>query len=151
MLFSTSLLGKVEVDESRIIEFPQGLPGFEHCTRFNLFHDASLEAPQVFWMQSLDDPDLLFSVVDPATLGVRYEIDLSDEEVVALKMSNPQEIAVLVMVYKDAQPDSEAHPLLTPIKSNIRNPLLLNLEARVGLQKNSLECDIVLHNHRHPA
>ena len=64
MLFTTGLLGKVEVDESRVIEFPDGIPGFDNCTRFNLFHDAEQNAPQVFWMQSLDDPDLLFKRSD---------------------------------------------------------------------------------------
>lgn len=146
MLFTTSLLGKVEVDESRVIEFPQGLPGFEQCTRFKLFHDATQAAPQVFWMQSLDDADLLFSVTDSTTLGLRYEIDLSDEEVALLKLANPQDVSVLVMVYKEPQPDSQGHPLLSPIKTNIRNPLVINHKTLFGIQKSGLGCDIVLHN-----
>lgn len=148
MLFTSSRFGNVEVEESDIIEFPHGLPGLEHCTRFKLFHDAEQTTPQVFWLQSLDDADILLSVVDPVTLGLRYEIELSTEEEAALKLTDPADIAVLVMVYKD-QPLENQDPaqLVAPLKSNFRNPLLLNVTTRRGLQKTSLGYDIVLHNH----
>lgn len=146
MLFTTSLLGNVEVDASRIIEFPRPLPGFEHCTRFELFHDADKEAPKILWMQSLDDADVLFSVTDPAFLGLRYEIMLSDEEVELLGLARAEDAIVLVMVFKEARSDSALPSLLSPIKANLRNPLVINLESRIGLQKDNLICDIVLHN-----
>jgi flagellar assembly factor FliW len=147
MLFTTSLLGNVEVDESNVIEFPQGLPGFENCTRFKLFHDATSATPQVFWMQSLDDADLLFSVTEPERLGLRYELDLSDQDVALLQLTRAEDALIVVMVYKEDQAGDELHPLLSPIKANVRNPLVLNLATRLGLQKTNLSCEIVLHNH----
>lgn len=46
-------------------------------------------------MQSLDDASVLFSVVDPAEVGVRYEINLNDDEVAELA-PKAEDAAVLV-------------------------------------------------------
>ncbi|RXZ44203.1 flagellar assembly protein FliW [Crenobacter cavernae] len=146
MLFNSRLLGPVEVDESTVIQFPHGLPAFEDCQRFKLFHEAGETAPRVFWMQSLDAPDVLFSVVDPASLGLRYEVELSAAEVDALQLARPEDAVVLVMVYKEGDAHADKHPLLAPLKANVRNPLIVNLAARRGLQQGGLACDIVFHN-----
>ncbi|KZE33848.1 flagellar assembly protein FliW [Crenobacter luteus] len=146
MLFNSSLLGPVEVDESTVIEFPHGLPAFEACRRFKLFHEDGQDAPRVFWMQSLDQADVLFSVVDPAALGLRYEIELSAAELDALALVRAEDAALLVMVYKDGEAREDGHPLLSPLKANVRNPLVVNLTTRRALQKTGLACDIVFHN-----
>ena len=39
MLFQSNLLGQVTVDENTVLNFPNGLPGFESCQRFKLFHE----------------------------------------------------------------------------------------------------------------
>ena len=63
----------------KIIEFPEGLAGFETCRRFSLFHPEKTE-PKYFILQSLDNPELAFQLVDPAQLGFSYEIALTDAE-----------------------------------------------------------------------
>ena len=145
MLFNSSLLGQVEVDENTIITFEAGLPAFENCTRFKLFHEADSDNPSVFWMQSLDNPDVLFSVTDPQKLGIRYEIELSQDEVAALALSRPEDAAILLIIYREL-PDDEANPALSQLRANVRNPLIINLATQKALQKTGLACDIVFHN-----
>jgi flagellar assembly factor FliW len=146
MLFNSSLLGEVDVDENTIITFEHGLPAFEHCTRFKLFHDAERASPRVYWLQSLDNPDVLFSVTDPGRLGIRYEVQLDDSELATLALARPEDAAILLIVYReiDAQ---ETHPVLAQLRANVRSPLIINLVTLRGMQKNNLECDIVFHNH----
>lgn len=145
MLFNSSLLGQVEVDENTIITFEAGLPAFENCTRFKLFHEADSNSPSVFWMQSLDNPDVLFSVTDPQKLGIRYEIELSEAEVAALALSRQEDAAILLTIYREL-PDDEANPALSQLRANVRNPLIINLATQKALQKTGLACDIVFHN-----
>lgn len=140
MQFNTALLGTVEVDESQVITFPAGLPAFEHCTRFKLFHEAE-KNPRVFWLQSLDQADVLFSVVDPAQFGLCYEFQLTDEEVNTLQLARPEDAAIVLIVYKEDQV-SDNPPALSPLKVNTRNPLVINVAAQRGLQKTGLVCDI---------
>ncbi|OQS40613.1 flagellar assembly protein FliW [Chromobacterium haemolyticum] len=143
MLFQSCQLGQVDIDESTVITFPRGIPALENCTRFKLFHNATQAQPQVFWLQSLDDPGVIFSITTPEALDIRYEIELDDTEVSELKLQQPQDVAILLMLSNQAD---EQHPALSTMKANIRNPLVVNLQSRTGLQKVGLQCDILLHN-----
>ena len=50
-------------------QFPNGLVGFEQNKRFMLAHEDGTAQPSSYTLQSLDDPNLAFQIVDPVTLG----------------------------------------------------------------------------------
>ncbi len=50
MKIESPRFGTLEVDASKIIEFPRGLPGFESCRRFTLF-DPPGNDPKYFILQ----------------------------------------------------------------------------------------------------
>ena len=79
MKIDSPRFGALTVEAGKIIEFPEGLAGFETCRRFSLFHPEKTE-PKYFILQSLDNPELAFQLVDPAQLGFSYEIALTDAE-----------------------------------------------------------------------
>ncbi len=121
--------GALEIDAAKVIEFPQGLPGFEHCRRFSLFHDDGAQ-PIVFTLQSLDEPDVALSIADPTRFGLHYELTLSDEDASALQLGAPEEVAVAVVVHRatDAEPNKK-------ISANLMAPLVINTRERRGLQQ----------------
>ncbi|AAQ59620.1 flagellar assembly protein FliW [Chromobacterium violaceum] len=145
MRFDSNQLGNVEVDETTIITFPQGIPALENCTRFKLFHDITQPTPQMYWLQSLDDPGITFSLALPDRLGVRFQIELSDEEVAQLQLSGPQDAAILLMLYRPLDLDRDSHPVLGALQANLCNPLVISLSSRRGIQKTGLKIDILLH------
>lgn len=147
MEFKSSVLGTVEFDENTVITFAAGLPAFESCTRFKFFHEDK-ENPRIFWMQSLDNPDVSFNVVPADQFQLNYQIQLSDEEVAALSLASSEDAAILLMVYKESENEEEKlHPALNSnLRINMRNPLVVNLKERKALQKVGLECDVVFHN-----
>lgn len=119
--------GTLSVEADKIIEFPAGLAAFEDCHRFTLFHPIDAEA-QFFILQSVDDAAVAFHIADPALLGFSYEIKLSDEELALLKLNDPQEAAVMVILWKnDAEPDAK-------LRANLNAPLIININERRGLQ-----------------
>lgn len=119
--------GTLTVDADKIIEFPAGLAGFENCHRFTLFHPVDAE-PKFFILQSVDDAALAFHIADPALLGFSYEIKLSDAEMALLKLSDPQDAAVVVVLWKsDAEPEAK-------LRANLNAPLVINISERRGLQ-----------------
>ncbi len=146
MHFESSLLGTIEFDDRSALTFVADLAGLEGCRRFQLCHDAGVEpnAPRVWWLQSLDQPDLTFSVTDPANLGVRYVLELSDEQAAALKLQRAEDAVVLVMVYKDVL--AAAHPALAPLKANLVAPLVIDPVARTALQLTGLKADVCFSN-----
>lgn len=114
---------EVEIDPQSVIAFPKGLPPFEDCTRYKLFHEE--DKPSVFWLQSLDDPSIVFSVTDPALLNVAYDVTLTDEEQALLDMAPDDELLLAVVLYKDEN----------GLNANTRAPIILNTGKRLGLQK----------------
>ena len=120
--------GTLTVDSENIIEFPEGLAGFEMCRKFSLFHPDDAE-PKFFILQSLDDTEIAFHITDPAHFGFNFEISLSDEETALLKLADPNDAAVVVILWKD---DDQGDG--TKLHANMNAPLIINIRERRGLQ-----------------
>lgn len=123
-------LKDVPVNPDTVFSFPQGLSGFENRTRFSLFHEEG--KPTVFWLQSLDDPALSFSVVPPESIDIEYEIELSDAECALLGLQDPADALVVVIVYREPADGPGAG---SQIGASTRSPLILNPKTRIGMQK----------------
>lgn len=134
MKITTPGFGEMEIKPESILTFPRGLPGFEHCTRYQLVHEDK-EGPVVFYLQSLDEPEVAFSIVDPALFGLNYHFTLSDEEVDLLQAQGPDELAVALVVYKPVGAEGPNTSLPGNVSANINGPLVLNLGKKLGLQK----------------
>jgi flagellar assembly factor FliW len=128
---SSSQLGTQDIAPDRIIEFPEGLAGFEACRRYSLHHPETPagDLPRYFILQSLDDPAVAFHITDPALFGFSYEIVLSDAETALLELTDPSEAAVVVILAKDALPGGAGQ-----LRANLKAPLVMNVNARRGIQ-----------------
>ena len=142
MKVDTYLFGTVEVDPAKVIEFPNGLVGFEQSKRFMLVHEEDQAQSASYTLQSLDEPALAFQIVDPASLGFHYELNLSDAETALLQSPAPEDVQVMQVLFKQ---EDGGQSQITP---SLRAPLLINTKARVGLQKvmETLRSNITLSN-----
>lgn len=129
MKIDTTRFGELEVNPQAILTFPRGLSGFENCTRFQLLHEDT-PGPVVFYLQSVDDAAISFSIVDPALFGLNYELTLSDEEVALLQADDANEVGVVLIVYKQQTGAGQEG-----VAANINGPLVINLGKKLGLQK----------------
>lgn len=136
--------GPQQIDPDSLITFPQGLPGFDNCTRFKLFHQEDAKNPTVYWLQSVDQPEIMFSVADPSVMNVDYHFELNDEEMTLLQAKQPTDLLVLLLLYKSDQALGAAPQSASgeTINAALRAPLVLNLQARLGLQKTLHHADI---------
>ena len=130
MLVKTAVFGEQSVDPSTAIHFPNGLPGFEHCKQFKLFHQEGRE-PLVYWLQSLDQEDVLFSVADPTVFGINFDFTLNDEEAALIGPGAPEDMLVLILLYRDESGAPEA----SHVRGSIKSPLVVNVKTLKGLQK----------------
>ena len=122
---------KPDVSTDDVIHFPRGLPGFADVTRYRLFHKHG--DITVFWLEAEGDPGLQFSAVDPSQIRVQYQFSLSDEESEMLQLEDPEDISVLVLLYRD-----EGVPESAPgeqIRANLLGPIVINTNKRLGIQK----------------
>lgn len=127
MEIKSSFFGDQSIDPNTIINFPSGIPGFEDQTRFKLFHQEG-DNPLIFWLQSLDDQSLAFSVAQPSIFNINYNFVLNDAEEAMLEIEDTSDILVLLILHKDTAEQPT-------IKGSIRSPLVINSTKRIGLQK----------------
>jgi flagellar assembly factor FliW len=125
----------IEFDEKSVITFPAGLPGFETCKRFKMINE--IDKPTFFFLQSLDNPAVLFSLGDPALLNLSYEVTLSDAEQKQLEAAPGDELVLVVIVYKEGKAGSKPEA----VKANMFAPIVLNVTKRRGIQKILKELD----------
>ncbi|MDY7002036.1 MAG: flagellar assembly protein FliW [Thermodesulfobacteriota bacterium] len=118
-------IGKLPVDLERVIYFPRGLVGFEECKDFTLLQIRG-DSPFLV-LQSLTRPELGLLVADPFAFLADYDVKLGSAEQKILRLKNIRQVAVLVTVnIPSGQPERTA--------LNLTGPILVNYEARIGLQ-----------------
>ena len=122
MIIQTSRFGQLEVDGSRLLEFPDGILGFPQRHRYALIQTG--EGSGFFWMQSVDMADLAFVVCDPRVFVADYQVPVRMEDLSLLGLSDPNNAQVLVIVNKVGD-------LLT---GNFQGPLVINVVSRAGRQ-----------------
>jgi len=126
MTYQSSRLGPFELKDSEIIQFPEGLYGFEHETRFGLLpFDPKIDCP-LKWLQSLSNPDLAFVVTDPFLFQPDYRVNLSTEERLLIGAGPKDQLCVLVIVKIPA--------VFTQMTANLVAPLVINTRTLTARQ-----------------
>ncbi len=133
-LFHTTQLGSVEVTQQGILTFPKGIPSFEHCQNWHLFHEEKKD-PVVFWLQSLDDPDVMLNVIDPAMLDVGYHLALTETERYDLQLQHDHILVALLILSRTG---SESR-----IQAQTHAPIIINLNTQRAIQKMGAQCHIL--------
>lgn len=119
--FETSRFGPVEIDDSKIIDFPEGMPGFASLKRYILmdYKDTELK-----WLQSVDDPAVAFIVCLPGTYAPGFEAPVDDAAARFLGLEKKEDLVVLLILRVEAG----------KVIVNIRAPLLFNAVLMRGMQ-----------------
>jgi flagellar assembly factor FliW len=122
--FTTSRFGAVSVAEDRIINFVQGVPGFEKLRRFILIdHDAE----GVFrWLQSVDDPAVAFLLTDPNQFRPEYTVPLKKADADGLGVKDPGSLITLVMVCVSQE--------TRELSLNLKGPVVFNADNMKAIQ-----------------
>lgn len=123
-------LGRQVVALDKIIHFPRGLMGYEDQHEFTLLQikpEASF-----LMLQSMTDPRLGLLVADPYCFMDDYQVRLNEAEQKILNIANREQVAVLVTVsIPPGRPEKTA--------LNLSGPILVNHEAKLGLQVPQME------------
>jgi len=124
MKFETSRFGQIEVKAEDIFIFPEGPLGFPDCTRFTIVEE---EKAQPFGMlQSLDNPNLAFVVVDPLVVRADYHFNVTKDDLTQVKAESIDDLMVLAIVTMAAE--------LADVTVNLQGPLVINRVQRIGHQ-----------------
>ncbi len=111
--------GEVEYDPDNLLHFPAGLIGLPKLHHFIVMPNKK-EGP-LFWIQSIDDPDIAFVMTDPTNFFLDYQLAPEESERKNLKIAEDDEVFILSVV--TVPPDQKltlnlAAPILYAPKTN---------------------------------
>ena len=132
MDIQTSNFGTQSINADDIISFPQAMIGLEDNTQFKLFHQES-DAPTVHYLQSISDADISMSLVSPEALDLEYEIELSDDEQKLIKLDDPKDAVIAVVVYMSHEQNKSDED--TNLKVIAKSPIIINIASQLAMQK----------------
>ena len=130
MNINTVRFGEIEIADEKILQFANGLPGFDNCFRFTII--SSEETDPFLWLQSLEEPDVALAVINPFRLFPDYSPIVNEDDLE--KIGNPADDDILALTVA-----------VIPVKyenmtTNLVSPILINLkdnQARQIIMENS--------------
>lgn len=122
MLLETTRFGTVQIEVDDILLFPNGLFAFSHLRHWVLLADAENEA--VGWLHCVSDPQVAVAVVSPRRFVPQYQVRVGRNQLASLDLAPDSPAYVLTIVSKEEG----------KLTVNLRAPLIVNLDRRLGRQ-----------------
>ena len=127
MKAATRLFGEIEIDESKIITFEDGIIGFPDMKKFTLIFDEEKEGrPSISWLQSMDEPEIACPVMDPLFVCETYNPSVEEELLKNLGTIKEDNLYVLVTV---TVPQN-----IKELAVNLKAPIVINTDTRKASQ-----------------
>lgn len=135
MMIQTRLFGEVEIDVKKLINFKEGMIGFENLKQFMIIKDSEKEDSAVLWLQSIDETDIAFPVIDPLSVKADYNPTVEDE--LFKNIGEIEDGELLVLTTLTVPSDVEKMSI------NLKAPIIINPVTLKG-------CQIIVENDEYP-
>lgn len=131
MTIQTEYYGEIDFEESDILYFPDGFLGFPGLKNY-LPLCLNENDDSILLMQSTEQPDVAFAVINPVYLCADYTPVLTPEELSYLKASDSGELSYYaICVVRENYLENTV---------NLKCPIAINPLTRTGIQ-------VILNNH----
>ncbi len=120
MKIQTYRFGELNIDETKIVKFKNGIPAFEAETEFVIlpYEDDS----PYYFMQSIKTPELAFILTIPFLFFPDYQIEIDDATVSELEIKNQENVTLYsILTIPNGSVRYMTANLLAPIVLNTEN------------------------------
>ncbi len=138
MDIETLRFGKIAVQEDKVITFPRGILGFAKNKQYLLFPHS--EDSPFLWLQSVEDGDLAFVVMNPRLVKADYSLDVDQNVLNELDAKQETDLEVVCIV---TIPRNDPKRMTI----NLLGPIIINAKSRSAVQ---VICDKQSYSHQHP-
>ncbi len=115
--------GNIEISEQEIINFSEGLLGFEDEKQFCLVdpNDSTL----ILWLQSLKTPTICFPIIEPNFFTENSDFTIPQSDLANLEIETSNKLVFNILTIP-----SDA----TQISANLKAPIVINNSTRLAKQ-----------------
>ncbi len=125
----TKPFGEIEVSELQVIDFPDGILGFDFIKKFVIL-DAEDDGSPFKWMQAFEEKDLAFVIIRPVDFMESYDLAISQNDFEAVKAESADELIVFAIVTIPENPKD--------MTANLQGPIIINPVTKLGKQAISM-------------
>ncbi len=126
MIFYSSRLGEIECNEDLVIDFPEGIPGFDNYKKYVIIKKGNNNI--FFILHSIEDSNLAFIITNPYNFKLDYSFKIPNEDCSLLKIDNG-DIKDSLGVFVITKIDNEKNVFI-----NLKAPVCINFEHKIGKQ-----------------
>lgn len=128
MLIQTKCFGEVDIADEKILNFQNGILGFEELKRYTLIYDIKNngEKSKIAWLQCIDEPELALPVMNPFDVVDDYDPMLNESLLDKLGDINAENAVILLVV----NVPSDIHAAT----ANLKAPIVINSDSCLGAQ-----------------
>ncbi len=124
MFIETERFGNFELKDSKVIDFPLGIPGFEELHKFIILEIG--ETKPLYWLHSTENKYISLPVLIPFNFVEDYFIQIRDNEMEELNIENKNDLLIVnvVVIPED----------VTKMTVNLAAPIIINVRSGIGKQ-----------------
>lgn len=122
MKIDTKFFGEVEISNNDVINFYNGIPGFEDYKKYVIF---SIDENSILkCLQSTENKNVCLVIINPWDYFSDYQVELSDEEIKNLEIEKEEDVQVYNVL-------TIRHDRIT---ANLLAPIIVNVLKKKGKQ-----------------
>lgn len=126
MKITSKEFGEFEVKDEDIIKFNRPIFGFEDKDSFVILKESPED--DIMYLQSIDDENLHFVIIDPYAVLPKYEPQLSSDDITALKIKKGEISELRYMLIAIITENIENSVV------NLKNPIVINSKNKQAIQ-----------------
>ena len=127
MKAKTRMFGDIDISDDKIIVLESGMIGFPDMQKFTLIYDEEKgDKANIMWLQSMDDPQTAFPVINPMKIKEDYNPSVSEELLKPLGEMEQEDIFVLVTMRVPKN--------IEDMSINLKAPIIINTSNNKGAQ-----------------
>ena len=141
LIIQTRNFGELNIEETRIITFAEGLIGFPNHKKFVLIDSSDSPNNYFHWLQSVDDGEMAFLLMNVNGIFPDYEPDIDDSDIESICL-NDKDIEICLIYNVAVIPADD----LDNMRVNLKAPVIVNTISMKGKQVLAEEDYDVKHN-----
>jgi flagellar assembly factor FliW len=124
MKVQTTRFGTVEVNDSDLIHFSEGILGFSDLRKFILLDDPNDE---IFaWLQSCEKDHVAFPILEPELFTSDYKPTITRTDLQSIHLTSQERMRIFTIV---TIPED-----VTLMTANLKAPIAINVKERIARQ-----------------
>ncbi|MBL7664168.1 MAG: flagellar assembly protein FliW [Bacteriovoracaceae bacterium] len=124
MKVKTSRFGEIEANKEDILDFSEGLLGFEQLKKFSIVDPG--DNTLILWLQSLEDGAIAFPVIEPRIFKPDYSAKLMTNDLTGLELESERAAKIYCILTIPSD--------ITQMSANLKAPVVINSAKKAAKQ-----------------